>query len=366
MATYTRRDFSRSPLVVFYELTQACDLICQHCRACAQPAPDPDELRPEQSRRLTDQLATFPKPPLLVLTGGDPLKRADVYDLIRHARRLGLSVAVTPSATPLVTGEALDRLQSAGVGRLAISLDGPDAASHDALRGVAGSFRRTLEILKGARRRGIATQVNTTVTRTSVDQLDQIAELIAPYGITLWSVFFLVPVGRGAIIERPSPDECERAFETLWRQSKRQPYAVKTTEAPHYRRYVLTRNTAAQGSTLPKHASGGPGMPAPLGVNDGKGVMFIGHRGHIQPSGFLPLVGGQFPEDDVVDVYQNSATFLQLRDADLLEGKCGACEFRHICGGSRARSLAETGNVFAAEPACAYTPPGYESSQPVE
>ena len=360
---YTRSDFDHSPLVVFYETTQACDLVCQHCRACAQPQRDSEELDSEQARQLIAQLASFPKPPMLVLTGGDPLKRPDVFELVEHGVNLGLDMAMTPSATPLVTAEALRRLRDAGLHRLAVSLDGADAATHDAFRGVAGSYQRTLEILAEARRIGLPLQVNTTVTRANVQQLDALAEFLATQAVVLWSVFFLVPVGRGDQLERLSPQQYEEVFQRLWRHAERQPYGIKTTEAPHYRRFVLQRQGNPQRTPT---ADAGQKQRAPLGINDGKGIMFVNHRGAIYPSGFLPIVCGRFPRDSVVDVYQNSHWFRKLRDANRLQGKCGQCEFRHACGGSRARSYALTGQLMAAEPDCVYIPAAaQEAEQPV-
>lgn len=349
---YGRADFDRGPYVVFYEVTQACDLVCLHCRACAQAQRHADELDTQHARLLIDQLLEFPKPPLLVLTGGDPMKRADIFDLVRHAASSGLRVAMTPSATPLVTRPALYRLARKGLSRLAVSLDGADAATHDGIRGVLGSFRRTFEIIADAHAAGLAVQVNTTVTRTNVAQIDALAELLAAHGILLWSVFFLVPVGRGSLLERISPEQYEQVFDRLREHSLHQPYDIKTTEAPHYRRFVLQH-----GGTGPRGDESLVRPPrAPLGVNDGKGVMFISHAGLIHPSGFLPLVCGVFPLDSVVDVYQRSPVFRALRDLDRLEGKCRDCEFRQVCGGSRARAYAVTGNPLASEPDCAYVP----------
>jgi AdoMet-dependent heme synthase len=353
-AVYSRHDFAHGPFVVFYELTQACDLACKHCRACAQPLRDPDELDALQARRLLEQFADFPKPPMLVLTGGDPLKRPDVYDLVDHGVRLGLDVAMTPSATPLVTAEALLRLRDAGLHRLALSLDGVDAATHDAFRGVSGSFDRTLEILAEARRIGLPLQVNTTIAQSNVHQVDDLAEMLSGQGIVLWSVFFLVPVGRGEQLERISPQQYEEVFERLWHHAQRQPYGVKTTEAPHYRRFVLQRRGDPQQN--PERMASKQQQRAPLGINDGRGVMFVSHHGVIYPSGFLPVVCGRFPRDSIVEVYQNNPWFQSLRDANRLQDKCGRCEFRHICGGSRARSFALTGDLLAAEPDCAYLP----------
>lgn len=350
-----RRDFDRSPLLVFYEVTQACDLVCQHCRACAQATPGAGELTPQESLQLIDQLAEFPEPPMLVLTGGDPLKRTDVYDLVAHGVSAGLEVSITPSATPLVTREAIGQLKAAGISRLAVSIDGADAATHDAFRGVSGSFARSLQILADARARGVPTQVNTTLTPGNVGQIETLADVLAGQGIVLWSVFFLVPVGRATHQPRLNAAECEAAFARLWTQSQRQPYAIKTTEAPHYRRYALQQRRAA---TLDLGPAPRTSQPLPLGVNDGRGVMFVSHRGLMSPSGFLPIVCGAFPQDHPVDVYQRSSVMRSLRDVSRLEGKCGDCEFRRVCGGSRARALAVSGSLFAPEPDCMYIPAG--------
>lgn len=353
---HPNRRFAPGPLLVFYEVTQACDLVCDHCRACAQSKAHPGELTTEQSLQLIDQLTEFPSPPKLILTGGDPFKRADIFELVRHAAWRGLDVSITPSATRLVTRRAIRRLRCAGISRMAISIDGADARTHDARRGVAGSYYRSLEILADARVEGIPTQVNTTITPANVGQIDRMAELFARQQIVMWSVFFLVPVGRARYSPRLSADECEGAcegaFERLWRQSQRQPYAIKTTAAPHYRRFVIQH----QASKASQHVDNAPPAYISLNVNDGKGVMFVSHVGMIHPSGFMPIVCGVFPMDHVVRVYQDSPIFRGLRDADRLEGKCKVCEFRHVCGGSRARAYAVTGNPFAEEPDCSYIP----------
>ena len=246
---FTASDLHHSPFVVVYELTRACDLVCRHCRACAQPRRHRRELTTDQARNLFEQLASFPKMPLLVLTGGDPIKRDDVYDLIVWARQAGLKVAMTPSATPLVTADALGRMRDAGLARLAVSLDGADAPTHDAFRGVTGSYQRTFEIMADARSAGLPLQVNTTITRHNVSQLDAIAELLATQQIILWWVFFLVPVGRAVAEQRITPEQYERVFERLWHHAQHQPYGIKTTEAHHYRRSGSGRFSAR--ATLP-------------------------------------------------------------------------------------------------------------------
>jgi len=349
---YTQEDFGRAPLMFYYEVTQACDLVCKHCRASAQEEPDPLELTTAQSKSLIDQVASFPRQPTIVMTGGDPLKRRDLFELIRHAVAAGLQVALTPSATPLATRDAFQEAQAAGVRALGISLDGVDAETHDAFRGWEGSFARTQEMLADARELGFAVQVNTSITRRNFHQIDALADLLSTQGIAMWSVFFLVPVGRGVEEERISAEEYEIAFERLWHHARRQPYGVKTTEAPHYRRHVLQQG----GHPLGDHGKAKSGARrmhrAPLGVGDGKGVMFVSHKGEIYPAGFLPVECGRFPEDSAVDVYQNNATFLALRDPDRFKGVCGVCEYRYVCGGSRARAFAVTGDVLESEPDC--------------
>lgn len=373
---YSPRDFATSPLMFYYEVTLACDLACKHCRASAQEQPHPDELSTVVAKTLIEQVAAFPRRPTLVFTGGDPLKRPDLIELIGHAIAAGLQPALTPSATPLATFEALERVRAAGIRSLGISLDGADAATHDAFRGFDGSFDRTMQMLAFARSLNMHVQVNTTITRRNVAQVDAIADLLAGKGIAMWSVFFLVPVGRGIEEQRISPDEYESVFARLWHHSQQQPYAVKTTEAPHYRRFVLQRGgdplaapsirsadvSSAQGDALRAAQAGEtPALQehsrrAPLGVGDGKGIMFVSHTGEIFPAGFLPVCCGRFPQDSVIDAYQNHPVFRALRDPDGFKGRCGICEYRQVCGGSRARAFALTGDYLETDPDCNYQP----------
>ncbi len=345
----SRKSLDQSPMLVFYELTQACDLVCAHCRACAQRQRDPNELDTAQSKRLIDQLSEFPIPPMLILTGGDPLKRSDIFELINYAVASGIYVSITPSATPLVNRDSIERLREAGISRMAISVDGADAATHDANRGVAGSFDHSMDVLRIARELGVETQINTTLLPANVDQIEAMGETFGKLDIALWSVFFLIPVGRATEMNRLNAEQCEDAFVRLHAQSSQQPFMLKTTEAPHYRRYVI-QNT-------PKSEQKAPRGFTAAGINDGKGVMFVSHTGEIFPTGFLPLHCGDFPRQGIVDVYQNSPTFQMLRDTDRLEGKCGICSFRNVCGGSRARAFGVTGNPMAEEPDCNYIPP---------
>jgi radical SAM protein len=353
-ARLIHRDFNTSPMIVFYEVTRACDLVCLHCRACAQARSDPNELSGELSRRLIDQVASFPEKPMLVLTGGDPLKRQDIYDLIAHAVDRRLETAITPSPTPLVTAEAISRLKAAGIHRMAVSIDGADAETHDAMRGVAGSFAQTQRIMADARSLGIPIQVNTTLNPRNYAQIEAIAEMLAGQGIVLWSVFLVVPVGRATESLRLSGAQYEAAFARLHAQSLRQPFGIKTTEGMHYRRFVAQQQVRVR--LAGEKPQGSRPRYLTMGINDGKGVMFISHTGLIHPSGFMPLLCGMFPFNHVVDVYQNSPIFRRLRLPDTFEGKCGYCEYRNLCGGSRARAYNVTGNPYAAEPDCIYQP----------
>ena len=357
---YRVADFGRFPLMFYYEVTQACDLVCKHCRASAQKDAASDELSTARSLALIDEVAKFERKPNMVFTGGDPLKRADLFPLIEHAVARGIQTALTPSATPLATREAFERAKQSGVRALGISLDGPNAEVHDAFRGFEGSFAKTLEMLDFARQLQLPVQVNTSITRRNFDLIDDIADLLTDLGIMMWSVFFLIPVGRGLEEERIKPEEYEIAFAKLWRHAQTKPFAVKTTEAPHYRRFVLQQggNPLAEPA---KDASSCDSTPhrsgrhrAPLGVTDGRGIMFVSHNGDIYPAGFLPIICGRFPDVSPVDVYRTHPVFRTLQNPDNYRGICGVCEYRHICGGSRARAFAVSGDYLGPEPDCCY------------
>ncbi|GIW47900.1 MAG: radical SAM protein [Deltaproteobacteria bacterium] len=354
-------DFSSSPFIVIWEVTQACDLACIHCRAEARPWRDPSELSTEEGYRLIDEISRFDSP-LLVLTGGDPVKREDIYELVAYSVKKGLRTTVSPSATPLLTKEAIRRFKEAGVSRIAISLDGSCPDIHDSFRKVRGSFRWTMKAMWDCVQEGIPLQINTTVTRNNFKDLINIAFLIKNFGIVLWSVFFLVPTGRGRKEDEISPEEYETAFHIMYDLSKIMPYDIKSTEAPHYRRVVIQRRRKESGGHLNpggvKNATDSIGR-APLGINDGKGFVFISHTGEVFPSGFLPISAGNVRQKSIVDIYRYSSLFRELRDYSRLKGKCGVCEFKHICGGSRARAFALTGDYMESEPYCVYVPKKY-------
>lgn len=351
-------DFQQRPLVVVWEMTQACDLACLHCRAEAQPNRHSNELTTAEARNLLDQVAEL-DPGVLVLSGGDPMKREDVYDLIRYGCSRGIRMAMTPSVTPLMTDDAIRQVADAGLSRIAFSLDGSCPSVHDTFRGVSGSFARTVEVVAVARRAGLTVQINTTISRHNLHDLPAIAELLRAQDISLWSVFFLVPVGRGRADQRIAPEQYEEVFELLWSLRKQVAFEIKTTEAPHYRRFVLQKIKAERRPGVARQDF----RYASMNVNDGRGFVFISHTGEVFPSGFLPISVGSVRVARLADLYRQAPLMRELRDADRVEGKCGECEFRRVCGGSRARSFALTHDPFAPEPDCIYQPATTESER---
>lgn len=343
-------DVNRTPLVVIWEVTRACGLACFHCRASAQPQRNPLELDTVEAKKLIDDIAQL-DPPIFIFTGGDPLKRPDIYELVEYAASKDLHPAMTPSTTPLLNPESLLRLKRAGLSRLALSLDGPTPELHDSFRGVPGSFVNTLDAMYRANAIGLPVQINTTVSRRNLTELQNILSVVRNFRIVMWSLFFMVPTGRAETVDLPSPKEFESAFAEIYRLAQGVPFKVKTTEAQHYRRYLLQQRPGKDREKM--LANGVPGI---LPINEGKGFMFISHTGEVQPSGFLPLSAGNVRHASVRDIYRDSELFRNLRDTDNLQGKCGDCEFREICGGSRARAYALSGNAFAEDPSCIYIP----------
>lgn len=361
-------DFNERPFIAIWEVTQACDLACVHCRASAQPNRDPRELSTEEGKALIDQIAAM-KVPVFVLTGGDPIKRPDLFELIAHARKVGVRVSLTPSATPLLTRDVIVRLKEAGLARLAVSMDGACAETHDAFRGMSGSFAKTLDAVRWAGEVGLPVQINTTFSRRNIGEIDAIVALMETLKLTLWSVFFLVPTGRGKLNDLLNAEEFEQVFAKIYDLSKKSTFDIKTTEAQHYRRFVLQQKVRERqsGTVSPVAEKIADEIGrAPQGLNDGKGFLFVSHIGNVYPSGFLPTSAGNIRTQALETIYRESPVFVALRDADKLEGKCGACEFKHICGGSRSRAYALTGDPHGEEPCCAYVPRGYvmPSSKP--
>jgi radical SAM protein len=360
-------DFSLSPFIVIWEITQACDLACRHCRAEAINWRDPRELSTQEGFKLIEEIHSMGTP-IMVLSGGDPTKREDIFDLIQHGTDLGLRMATIPAATPKLTLQLIKKLKEAGLAQMALSLDGPNAEIHDSFRGVPRAFELTLRGAEYAHSVGLPLQINTAFSEYNFDAFDDIAQLVKDLNVVFWEVFFLVPIGRGKLLEQMTAVQYERLFQKLYSLSKEVNFIVKITEAPHYRRYVIQQETKKQSGgkkpsevRLPSRLTRdfGPGGSighAPKGVNAGNGYIFISHTGEIYPSGFLPLSTGNVRCDSLVRIYQEHPTLQLLRNPDRLKGKCGICEYRAICGGSRSRAYAMTGDIMADEPFCLYHP----------
>ncbi len=353
------RDYTVNPFIVIWEVTRACALKCLHCRAEAQYRADPRQLSFGDGKKLIDNIAEMDNP-LFVFTGGDPLMRPDLFDLARYAiEEKKLSVSMTPSATPKVTRDAIRKAKEVGLSRWAFSLDGSCEEIHDHFRGTKGSYDLTMRGIEFLKELRIPIQVNTTVSLYNLRDLEAIAEKVKDMGAVLWSLFFLVPTGRGMEKDMISPQQHEEVMKWLCQVQQRMPFGVKATEAPHYRRVFLQesrRMAAVPGAESAKRADllG----RAHQGVNDGDGFVFISHIGDVYPSGFLPVKCGNVREQPLTDIYRNSPIMKELRDKTMLKGKCGACEFKSICGGSRARAYAVTGDYLESDPYCAYVPSG--------
>ncbi|MFB6232655.1 MAG: TIGR04053 family radical SAM/SPASM domain-containing protein [Haloarculaceae archaeon] len=352
-------DTTERPFVLIWELTQACELACKHCRADATPTRHPDELTTEEGKRLLDDARRFGENQLVVLSGGDPLARDDTQDLVEYGTDIGLQMTLTPSGTDSVTPARIQGLADAGLRRFAVSIDGGSAAAHDEFRGEPGSFEQTREAITAAKAAGLPVQINTTVCAETVDELPAIREFVADMGAVLWSVFFLVPVGRGKVLTPISPERAEAVMEWLCAVDNKADFGIKTTEAPHYRRIAV----AGDGASDPPTASN-DGIGRRMGITAGNGFAFVSHRGEVYPSGFLPKSAGNVRDESVVDIYRDSELFQSLRQPDALGGKCGACEYRGICGGSRSRAFAYTGDPLAADPLCEYVPDEYDGPLP--
>jgi radical SAM protein len=364
-----RIDYTKAPFVLIWETTQACNLSCQHCRASAQPNRHPGELTTSEGENLLDQAAELGTP-IFVLSGGDPVKRQDLYHLIRHGTDLGLRMATIPAATDLLTEDVVRRLKEAGLSQMAQSLDFPRAELHDNFRGVPGAFAKTMQAIEWGHKYKLPMQINTTICGQSAPYLEEMVVLIQRLGIVFWEVFFLVPMGRGADLGGLTAVQCEEIFAILYRLQKTSRFLVKVTEAPHYRRYVAQCEMAeADGGRRPDETvhdlpsqlirTEGPGHTIGLatrGVNSGSGFMFVSHTGDIFPSGFLPVFAGNIRDHSLASLYQDSELFRQLRRPSEFKGVCGICEFNIICGGSRSRAYAITGDYLESDPWCVYRP----------
>lgn len=362
-------DYDQQPFLVIWETTRACDLACVHCRASANSDPSPDELDHREALRLIDEVRQIGTP-ILIFSGGDCLKRKDLPELISYAKSLGLRTGAIPAVTPALTGDRLNELKDAGLDQIAFSLDAANAKDHDAFRRVEGVFERTLECIEKANQMGLRTQLNSLINIHNENQLDGLFDIVDLVGIVFWEVFFLVPTGRGQMLPLMSADKFEEVFEKIYEFNQRVDFTIKITEAPHYRRFcheqamlrqALGSYAAPSAGHLPDDLSRGRGLRenigrAPAGVNSGKGFAFISYRGDIMPSGFLPIAAGNIRKDSLANVYQNTPLFRELRNTSLLKDRCGLCPYKEICGGSRARAYAMTGDYLAEDPCCIYQP----------
>ena len=368
-------DVGERPFIVIWEVTRACQLVCAHCRADAQHDRDSLELSTDEGRRLLDQLAAYEPPrPIVVLTGGDPFERPDLADLVAHGTAAGLHIALSPSVTPRLTRDRLAELREAGANAVSLSLDGATAATHDGFRGVPGVFDATMEAAATVKDLAYRLQINSTVTRTNVEELPRMLAIVAGLEVGLWSVFFLVPTGRGEQLEALDPDSIEEVMH--WLHDVSDHVAIKTTEAPFFRRVALQRaavddvdaafppgslRTRLRAETVELLGSlhGARRAPRPpLDVNAGRGFAFIDHQGVVYPSGFLPLPAGSVRTQGFAEIYRDSPLLRSLREPDGFGGRCGRCEYRTVCGGSRSHAFAVSGDPLAEDPSCAYVPTG--------
>lgn len=381
----SRWPYNEKPLLVFWETTKACLLKCKHCRARAITEPLPGELTTEEGMKLIDEVASFGRPtPILVLTGGDALMRRDFWDLVDYAVNRGVRLAVAPSVTPLLTRQVAIEMARRGVGAVSLSLDSPRPEIHDAIRGIPGTWKRTLKAIEWFRDAGVRVQVNTVVMRDTVDGLPEMVALLQRIGVRVWEVFYLVPTGRAGFSMDLTPQEWEDVTHFLYEASK-YGVLVRTTEGPMFRRVAILRRALeeagafdllgrieAELGSLYKRLVGRLreilGDPPPgakpgahtVGTRDGRGIVFIDYKGNVYPSGFLQVPAGNIRVRSLRDIYKNSTLFRMLRMGQL-QGRCGTCEFREICGGSRARAYAYYGSVMAEDPACPYKPGAYAS-----
>ncbi|MFB6117103.1 radical SAM protein [Halosegnis sp.] len=342
-AAITRgRDYDETPLIVTWEVTQACSLACDHCRADAVEQRHPDELSTAEGKRLIDQVAAFDPAPVLVFSGGDPLERPDLFDLLDYATER-VPTAVTPAPTAALDRETVTRFADLGVRRMALSLDGATPARHDGFRGESGSFAAVQQAAAWAADVDLDVQVNTTVTATTAPELSAIADRVAELGAVMWEVFFLVPTGRGATLKGLDPARAESVLQWLHRHAREAPYRVITVEAPHYRRIAAAERDG----------------PARVGsTRAGRGFVFVSHTGEVYPSGFLPVAAGDVRETPLPEVYREADLLCALRDADGFDGPCGRCPHRRQCGGSRSRAYAVTGDPLASDPLCEWVAEG--------
>lgn len=358
------------PSLVFIETTKACEYSCRHCRAESQSEPLPDELTTAELKDTLDQIRGLSDtPPEVVITGGDFLLRKDIREIIAHASSIGLPFSASPAGSPLLTGDFMEFLRSHGVRSMSLSLDGIDEGTHDWLRRIPGSFDLTLNLIIEAKRMGINAQVNTTVIKRNIMELPNLVSILRDVGITTWEVFFLIKTGRGIKVEDISPDEYMQV--NRWLADLRD-YGinVRTVEGPVFRvikkiqeiqpeavgtdLYQKLRKATIDLIGMPDHVRPSSGAAPP--PRHFRGTLFIGYNGDVYPSGLFTAKLGSIRRSSLRDIISQGVDYLDPRNSGKLQGRCGRCEFREMCGGSRARALAYTGNPFAEDPACLYVP----------
>ena len=345
---------SEAPRLVAWEVTRSCNLACVHCRAAAVTEPDPGQLTTAEGFRLIDQIADLGQETILILTGGEPMMRGDVFDLAARATEKGLRAVMAPNGT-LITPETAVLMKESGIQRISVSIDGATAKDHDLFRGVDGAFERLMEGLSYARAAGLDFQVNTTVTRQNLPQIEQIQDMVVGLGAVAHHIFLLVPTGRGRDLagEVISAREYEDVLSWFYTRRDKVPVQLKATCAPHYHR-ILRQKAHEEGKKVNFQTFGLDAVSR--GCLGGQGFVFVSHTGQVQPCGYLDLDCGQLREKDFGEIYRNSPIFLDLRDQSRYKGKCGACEYWKVCGGCRARAFEATGDYLAEEPLCLYQP----------
>ncbi len=355
-----KNSYDSGPLIVFWETTKACELRCIHCRASAIESRSPEELTLDEAKKLFGQLAGFPRPPVLIITGGNPLIRDDIYELIKGASSVGLPVAVSPAVSQRLNLDSLVKMKSAGAKFMSISLDGL-SLTHEKIRGISGVYQGTLKAIKEGIESGITVQVNTAVMKINYLELPAVFKLIYDLGIKIWEVFFLIQTGRGSELLDLTPEEYESVCNFLYDASQYN-IQIRTVECPFIRRVLKERNEGEKYSS-PTYKKlheelvklmGEPLSPSTIGQRgtlDGDGIIFIDHRGTIYPGGFLPVPIGNVKTDDLVKVYRESSLLKSIR-ARSFKGNCNICKYKWECGGSRARSFAYFGDPLASDPAC--------------
>jgi heme b synthase len=348
-----------APRVVAWEVSRSCNLLCAHCRASALYGPYPDEFTTEECLRLVDQIADAGDP-ILILTGGEPLMRPDIFDIAAHAREVGLRAVMAPNGT-LVTPDNARRMAEAGIARISISIDYPNAEEHDAFRGCPGAFDGALTGIRNALGAGIEIQVNATITKKNAHHLPALLDLATAAGAVSFHPFMLVPTGRGKELadDELSPDDYEHWLNWIYDAQQSSELFFKPTDVPHYWR-VMRQRAKAEGKKLEVHPHSHGGMNTlSRGCLAGVGFCFVSHVGEVQPCGYFDKVAGNVREQTFGEVWRDSPLFKELRDLSLLKGKCGACEYKAVCGGCRARAYETTGDYLDEEPYCSYVPKGW-------